>query len=98
MFPGIDTRFDVAAAIWFATDFQHHVEIPAGLTHPRNIREWAMENAPATADPFTSPEDHSVLSKDDAQWLKDHRLGDRLFGPGPSNEVIKLSHLFHPWP
>jgi hypothetical protein len=28
------------AALWYANDFQQGVEIPAGLSRPRNIREW----------------------------------------------------------
>jgi hypothetical protein len=75
-FPGICTKNDVPAALWFAQDFPHHEEIPAGISHPRNIREWFNEQqAAATPDPFEATPDHEEetpsLSAADAEYLRE---------------------------
>ena len=56
-FPGICTKNEVDAAIWFFQEFPRNEEkfgeLPAGLTYPRNIREWFNEQPKADeAPPF----------------------------------------------
>ena len=50
MFPGLRQN-DASAAIWFAENSTVAVEIPAGLTHPENIRQWCRDQATAQALP-----------------------------------------------
>lgn len=68
MFPGLDVRVDAAAALWYASVFQHHVEIPEGISHPRNIRDWFNTQETSQALPIDlqetpAPEPTVVLPK-----------------------------------
>ena len=55
-FPGIDTKNDVPAALWFASDFPSGKEIPAGMSSPQHIRQWFNEQQDIEASPIDGPE------------------------------------------
>lgn len=51
MFPGLDTKNDVPAALWFAENFLTvRKNIPAELTHPKGIRQWFRDAQPAAPE------------------------------------------------
>lgn len=50
MFPGLGAR-DASDAIWWASNSDVTTEIPAGLSHPQNIRQWFNATQTAQAVP-----------------------------------------------
>ena len=71
MFPGLCIKNDVPAAIWFASDFPHSEEIPAGMSNPRCIRAWFNEQQTTQALPSDlqeiTPESALLLPQRDAE-------------------------------
>ena len=59
MFPGLGTKNDAAAAVWYAAEFPPVVEkdIPTGMTSPRHIREWFNDQQAAQALQAALPAD-----------------------------------------
>ena len=70
MFPGLCTKNEVPAALWFAQEFPAGQEIPTGLSHPERIRRWANEQQATQALPeplqTITPTSTPVLAQRDA--------------------------------